>query len=116
MTVLLQLSVCEVGAIICDDALWEAESHHKVSDFFSDVAPLAFLIGLASIHLLNSSIATRRNSQPPRDDLLSFPICPDSRPQMARLSEWSSALQLAHEVVSHKTDNRGNFQLAYLHQ
>src|SRR4051794_3631452 len=38
----------------------------------SVVAPSAFLTGLAPIHLLNLSIATRRNSQPPRDDLFSF--------------------------------------------
>src|SRR3954447_8301911 len=37
MTIFLQLSLSEVGAIISDDDVWEAESHHEVCVKLNDV-------------------------------------------------------------------------------
>src|SRR3954466_958758 len=66
------------------------------------VAPSSFLMGLASIHLVNLSTATSRCVNP-HGAVCNDPLCLAPRLQMAKLLVLFAILQLEHVVVGHNT-------------
>ena len=64
--ILHERALGEVGVVVGDDVVRHAVAHRYVLDEPMAVGPSSFLIGLASIHLVNLSTATSKCVMPPR--------------------------------------------------
>ena len=57
---LLEVVTCEVGPVVGDDGVGHAESVHDVQEELDGLLESIVVIGFASIHFVNLSIATSR--------------------------------------------------------